>query len=131
MKKNKKIILMITSVIAIILEILPFGAVCNFVDERNTIRKTFSYFSLTPYGYSNFAPFITAILTCAIFVLSIIYIAKDRRNIGTAITVVSLITALISLAPLLYGFDYFSVVGGLISATILVIFIVSLYVRKQ
>lgn len=45
----------------IVLEILPFGAVCNFAKAPEAgggvYRKTFSYFDLTPFGYANFGRF--------------------------------------------------------------------------
>ena len=80
---KKRILYLIFPIIALILEILPFGAVCNFANpEGESIRKTYSYFDLTPYGYSNFAPFLTAIITCVILVLLIIYLfsSKDKMS---------------------------------------------------
>jgi transcriptional regulator with XRE-family HTH domain len=49
---------------ALILEALPYGAVMNFASgPEETIRVTTSYFNLLPFGYGNFFPFITAVLT--------------------------------------------------------------------
>ena len=129
--KKTKISMICFSVIAIILEIIPFGAVLNFVDDGITIRKTFSYFSLTPFGYANFAPFIVALLTCVLFVLSVIYVIKNKKSLRKAISVVSLVSVILSLAPLLYGVDYFTVVAGFISAVLLVNFTVSLFIRNS
>ena len=65
MKKRFQYLLL--PIITLILEILPYGAVCNFAPSpTERIRKTFSYFDLIPFGYANFAPFLTAIITCAI-----------------------------------------------------------------
>lgn len=74
---KKRLLYLLFPVIALILEILPFGAVCNFaVSPERTQRKTFSYFSLVPYGYANFTPFITAVITCAAST-SIFYVTKQ------------------------------------------------------
>lgn len=67
--KKRAYTLLILPVVAIVLEALPYGAVLNFADESQTYRETFSYFSLTPYGYANFGPLIAAVLTCVALLL--------------------------------------------------------------
>ena len=60
----KKISLVVFPALTIVLEALPMGAVCTFaISPTERVRETFSYFSLIPFGYANFAPLITAILT--------------------------------------------------------------------
>ncbi len=123
----KKTIPLFTLIVTLVFEILPYGAVCNFATPEKTIRKTFSYFDLLPYGYANVAPLITAILTCVLIVLCLISFFKTINKAATkAVTVLSLITAIISLAPLLYGIHYFSVVGAIISTLLFTTFIFSL-----
>lgn len=127
---KKKIILLCTALAALILEILPYGAVCNFANpEGEPFRVTYSYFDLTPYGYANFGPLITAILTCvllAIIILSII-IKKDWSK---PISVLSAIATATSLAPLLFGIENFSLVGAMISACIIAIFVLSKAIKS-
>ncbi len=106
---------------AIVLELMPFGAVLNFAnpDESGTIatvRKTFSYFDPTPFGYANFAPLITAVLSCVLLILAAVFLFTGKC--GKAITVTAAAACAVSLAPLLYGISFFSVVGGLISAAL-------------
>ena len=72
------------------------------------VRETFSYFSLTPFGYANFAPFITAMLTCVVLLLAL-------KKVCKALFIVSLVAAVISLLPLAFGFSYFSIVGVIIT----------------
>jgi len=68
----KKVCLAVLPVLTIVLELLPLGAVCIFATSpTERVKETFSYFSLTPFGYANFAPLITATLTVAIFLLSL------------------------------------------------------------
>ena len=105
----KKIRLLILPIITIVLEILPYGAVLVF--------ETFSYFSLTPFGYANFAPFITAMLTCVVLLLALISIKQKR--VCKALFIVSLVAAVISLLPLAFGFSYFSIVGVFITLMLL------------
>ena len=119
----KRIVLPILSVSAVILELLPYGAVLNFANpEGEPWRKTFSYFSLTPFGYANFGPFITALLTCVLLILSVIAIFKHSKGLNTAIMNISGIAALISLSPLLYGLSYIPAVGVAITVILLAIF---------
>lgn len=113
MKKKK--ILLCTILAALILEIMPYGAVCNFANPGGEPHRcTYSYFDLTPYGYANFAPLITAILTCILLLVVIIsFIFKKDLRKKTAI--LAGISSVISLCPMLYGLDYYSVVGAMIS----------------
>ncbi len=119
----KRIILPILLLIATILELLPYGAVLNFANpEGLSWRRTFSYFSLTPFGYANFGPLITALLTCVLLILATISIFKYSKGLNTAITNVSGIATLVSLSPLLYGINYISAVGVAITVVLLTVF---------
>lgn len=110
--KLKKTLLTIFPLVALVLEILPYGAVLNFANpEGEPWRKVYSYFDLTLYGYANFGPFITAILTGALLVLAVIYLFHARKGLITAVKSVSGIATAASLMPLMYGFDYITVIG--------------------
>lgn len=116
---KKKLIMLCTTLIALVLEILPYGAVCNFaLDEGKSLRQTFSYFDLTPFGYANFAPFVVALLTCALTVMIVVSIVS-KKPMRTPILTVSAIATVFSLAPLLYGISFFSIVGAFISIALL------------
>lgn len=130
MKKYKTTLL--ASVIAsIILEALPYGAVCNFATPEETIRQTFSYFSLTPYGYANFGPFITAVLTCILLLMSVLLFTKFSSKINKIATVISGISVVTSFMPLIFGLNYYSVVGGIISALMTIQFIITIIIKKR
>ena len=125
LKRKQPIIAFAILIVILVLELLPYGAVLHFGNpEGEPIRETFSYFDLTPYGYANFGPFITAILTCVLLVLSIINLLVETGKIKTIIKIVSLIAFVISLAPLLV--NCYSVLGGAISVLLLLVFIISL-----
>ena len=116
---KKRLLFLILPIITLILEILPYGAVCNFArPEGEPWRKTFSYFALTPFGYANFAPLFTAIITCLIFVLIVVYCIKG--NVRTAIKAKNIlfVAVVMSLGPLFFGIRYFSLVGGLITLSL-------------
>ena len=113
----KKIRLLILPIITIILQIFPCGAVLVFAPSpTERVGETFSYFNLTPFGYANFAPFITALLTCIILLLALISIKLEKMR--KAVFWLSLAAAIISLLPLVFGIDYYSVVGGIITITL-------------
>ena len=122
---KKRIPYLLLPLITLILEILPYGAVCNFATETRQIRELYSYFDLTPYGYANFAPFLTALLTCIILVLLAVWCFTGKRQIMTAAG------AVLSLCPLLLGIDCFSVVGALISLSLLAEFLLVYFKFKM
>ena len=123
----KKISLVVLPAITIALEILPLGAVCTFAPSpTERVRETFSYFSLIPFGYANFAPLITAILTVVILLLSLISLKKD--SVFNALFVLSIITAIISLMPLMYGLNNYSLVGAFITIALVT---ESIFVKAQ
>ena len=110
----KKFSLLISPLIVLILELLPFGAVLNFANpEGEPFRETFSYFSLTPFGYANFGPFITAILSCILLVSVIIYILKGKLK--KFVIILGILACAVSLSPLLFGLQYYSVIAGCIT----------------
>lgn len=118
--KNKRIFCLIFPIAAIILEALPYGAVLNFAEPTGErIRRTYSYFNLTPFAYANFAPFITALLTVSLLALSVWYCVKENKNLKIGMTVLSVVAFACSLLPLAYGISYFSVVGAFISVALL------------
>ena len=121
---KKRFLYLILPIITLILEILPYGAVCNFANPEGVPwRKTFSYFDLTPFGYANFTPFLTAILTCVILVMLLIYLFTDKQGIASATKVMVGIGMPLSLCPLLFGIHFFSVVGALITTSLVAQFV--------
>ena len=114
--KIKKSLFVVLPLATLILELLPNGVVLNFANpEGEPWRRTYSYFSLTPFGYANVGPFITAILTCILLVLVAVYLFKPRNGLNTAILNVSGFATAASLMPLMFGFDYITVIGVIIN----------------
>lgn len=115
---KKKIIMLCLALVTLVLEILPYGAVCNFANpDGEPWRRTYSYFDLTPFGYANFSPFIVAILTCVLIVMIVISLLT-KKQMRMPILVISAITTILSMAPLLFGISFFSIVGVLITITL-------------
>lgn len=110
--------------VALILEALPFGAVCVFADgPGQKVISTFSYFSLIPYGYANFSPLITAILTVLLGVLSILILLKrlSATKLQNGVFICTVITFVCSLgSPIDDGIEYMSVTGAGISMMLLI-----------
>ena len=112
---KKKIIVLCILLCTLVLEILPYGAVCNFWNpEGQPHRATYSYFSMIPYGYAHFSPLITAVLTCVLLLVVLIAIVF-KKELGKKTAILAGIASLISLCPMLYGLDDYSIVGALIS----------------
>ena len=65
------------------LESLPLGAVLSFSQGPNATglhQETYSYFSLIPFGYANFTPLITGILTILAALACLLSLACDLRS---------------------------------------------------
>ena len=133
---KKRLLYLVLPIITLILEILPFGAVCNFARpaDDGTIgrfRELYSYFDLVPFGYANFAPFITALITCIILIFLGVYCITGKRSLMTVTRIVLFINVIISLCPLLLGISFFSIVGALISLTLLAEFLLLFFNIKS
>ncbi len=117
---KKRFLYLLLPIFTLILEILPYGAVCIFATESNeTIRKTFSYFDLTPYGYANFAPFLTAITTCAILVLLVMNLFATSNRMIVIAKALLCVAVVLSVCPLLLGISFYSLVGALITLALI------------
>jgi len=123
--KKKKIIVLCLLAAAIVLELLPYGAVLIFGNPDGTSnRVTFSYFDLRPYGYANFAPLITAILTSALFIMFLVYMFSNNAELYKKIKGVSIVAVIVSFMPLFHGIKSYTVTGFLISIVLLMVIIV-------
>ena len=117
---KKRFLYLVLPIITLILEVLPYGAVCIFASSpTDRIRETFSYFDLTPFGYANFAPLFTAIITCLVFILLLVYCMKGNTRFAIKAKNILCVALVMSLGPLVFGIAYFSVVGGFITASLL------------
>lgn len=128
--KKYRITFVALTIAALILEALPYGAVCNFATPEKTITETFSYFSLTPLGYANSGPFLTAIMTCLLCIISIILLIKTGKKLLKAAQVISVISLVFSLFPLLFGLSYYNAVSFSVSLLMIVIIIVIIKIKK-
>lgn len=130
---KRKIAMTVLSVFTVILEILPYGAVCVFSDGVTEYRETYSYFDLRPFGYANFSPLITAVLSCVILVLCIILCFRKSKKLNKALATLSGLAAVISFVPFLMGlgFRFYGVCAAAITSLLAVIFILSLSVKKR
>lgn len=116
---KKRLLYILLPIVTLILEILPYGAVCNFANpEGEPFRKTFSYFDLTPFGYANFAPLITAVITCIVFLLIVIFCITGNPMWAHKARNILCIGAVFSLGPLVLGVRFFSIVGALITVSL-------------
>ena len=121
--RMKKVLPTIMCLATMILELLPYGAVCIFAtgpEAGDEIRNTFSYFSLIPYGYANFGPFLTAILTCVLLLLSLVYLFMKKDKVLNVMKSISIAAVITSLMPLMYGIRFYSIIGFLITLTLIV-----------
>lgn len=116
---KKRCLYLILPIVTLILEILPYGAVCVFASSpTERVKETFSYFDLTPFGYANFAPLITAIISCLIFVMLLVFCIKGNVRIAIKAKNILYVAVVMSLGPLVFGIAYFSLVAALITISL-------------
>ncbi len=110
--KTKKWFSVFFALATLILECLPWGAVLRFANpEGEPWRKTFSYFSPIPFGYANFSPLLTAVLTVFLVIFCLMNLRLAKKKIKKTALVLSVIATVLSLCPLLYGVSYLSPIG--------------------
>ena len=122
MKKRSKYLIL--PIVTLILEIIPYGAVCNFAlpatdGSIGRFRELYSYFDLTPFGYANFAPLITGIITCILLLLLTVYVITGKQRLAVTAKNILYVSIVFSLGPLVLGISFFSVVGALITASLI------------
>ena len=116
---RKRLLYLLLPVITLILEILPYGAVCNFANpEGVSWRRTFSYFYIKPFGYANIAPLLTAMVTCLILGFLAVYLFTNKHRMFMVVRSLLWIGVVLSLWPLLYGIRFFSLVGAMITVSL-------------
>ena len=133
---KKRLIYVIFPAIAVILELLPYGSVLNFGRQATDgsigyFRETYSYFDLMPFGYGHFGCLITAIMTCILLVLGVLYFFKGWKGLRNGLSILSLIAFIISLSPFVLGINFVSIVGILISLTLIAEYIFSKFILTE
>jgi hypothetical protein len=128
---KKKIILLCFIIAALVLEALPNGVVIYFANpEGDPYRETYSYFSLTPYGYANFFPLITAVMTCVLLLLLIISIIL-KKDLSKSAAIIAGTASALSLCPLpLFGTDEFTAIGAAISIYLIAVTAVGYFMKS-
>jgi len=134
---KKRFLYLLLPIITLILEILPYGAVCNFARPAadgsiGHFRELYSYFDLTPFGYANFAPLITAVISCVVLLIVIIFCFSGKQKPAIIARNILFICTLFSSGPLLFGINYFSIVGALITISLVAeLLLLHFAVKKQ
>ena len=128
-KRKRSFFLLAITILTLILELLPYGAVLEFAHMSPDLtlsyyEQHFSYFDPMVYGHGHFGPLLTVVLTCILAVFAVVAVFLEGRTIWIALRVVSVLTLLCSLTPMLTG--CYSPVGMAISAFLVVTCIISL-----
>lgn len=117
--------ILLSQVMALVFEMFPDALMLPFASGPNHwVTKTFSYFSLTPFGYAEFSPVLTGVLTIIIIALSAINLIQARKaalKLQNADFICAIIAFVFSILHLLkYGAAYMSFPSYAISALILI-----------
>ncbi len=137
MKKSKillKTISFISLLTILILEILPYGVALNFATPDERIRQTYSYFSLTPFVYANFFQLLKDLITVFIILLSLFDLFKKtaRPWLNKTILISTALALVLSVLPLLvFGSDYMTPVGFVITSLFFLFLILQVLINKK
>ncbi|MCM1165210.1 MAG: helix-turn-helix domain-containing protein [Lachnospiraceae bacterium] len=109
---------------ALILELLPNGVILRWATppgEPPQITRH-AYFDPLPYGMGTFPPFITALLTAAVTLFTVIVMIFGKRapKLRSALFVCITVTAAVSACIILYGLKYVTAAGVFITLTLVV-----------
>lgn len=127
--------ILLSQVMALVFEMFPDALMLPFASGPNQwVTKTFSYFSLTPFGYAEFSPILTGVLTIIIIVLSAINLIQARKalKLQNADFICAIIAFVFSILHLLkYGAAYMSFPSYAISALILISAVVQAVANRR
>lgn len=114
---------LVCCVAAVVIQILPLGAVLRFgiTAQDGTVSFSFenySYFDITPFGYAMFNYMICAVLTAIASLLSLLRtVTRSRRQ--TPVTVLSAIALAMSLIPYIFGaYNIFTIIVSVLLAAV-------------
>lgn len=114
---------LVCCVAAVVIQILPLGAVLRFgiTAQDGTVSFSFenySYFDITPFGYAMFNYMICAVFTAIASLLSLLRtVTKSRRQ--TPVTVLSAIALAMSLIPYIFGaYNIFTIIVSMLLAAV-------------
>lgn len=121
--KKLGVIRLFICIAAVVIQILPLGAVLRFgiTAQDGTVSFSFenySYFDITPFGYAMFNYMICAVFTAIASLLSIVRtVTKSRRQ--TPVTVLSAIALAMSLIPYIFGaYNIFTIIVSVLLAAV-------------
>lgn len=129
---KRKLLLLILPVITVILETLPVGVKMCFMapNPQECFIEYYSYFDTFPIGYAMICPFLTAVLSCVILFLIVVFCFWKKSGLVTVIKTLLYIASILSICPIIVGIKYFTIIGGLVTLS-LIIELILLYVIKE
>ena len=107
------------TLVLVVLEAMPTGAVMYFASESGRVRSTFSYFDPITYGYACFGPFLTACLTIMLAAVLLLLFFYKKRILYRSAAVLSVSAVCTSLLPILYGLEWMSGISWCISVILI------------
>lgn len=110
-----RILSRIAPLAALVLEIIPGGAVLIFGSPEGSLPPSYySCFSLTPFGYANFWPLLTALITCALILIGILSeLPHFRGAFRTPLFVLAFVGFVLSVMPIFFfGTRYYTAIAA-------------------
>ena len=127
--KKLGVIRLFICIAAIIMELLPLGAVLKYGLISNSGKvvftfESYSYFDITPFGYAMFNYMICAVMTTITAMLSLLWIFFGKKR-QTPVTVLSAIALTMSIVPyIVMTFNVFTIIISALLAAVLVISVI-------
>lgn len=132
----KRLRFLVLPLAALVLEAMPFSAVMLFAVQGDDgaieyIRRPTSYFSLPPFGYADFGPLLTALLSCLLLTLTVWLCVRPGTGIYKAVLTVNALAVITSLLPLFLGTAFYSFAGAVISVALTAQLLYLLYSKRK
>lgn len=109
---------------AIILEIQPNGVIMRWWAPPDVeLRPTYySYFDMLPFGYAVFSPFITAMLTVAVAIFTVVVMLLGKRftKPRNALFVCIIVTVAVSVCAFVFSFRNTTIISLLITLALVI-----------
>ena len=126
---------LVCCVAAVVIQILPLGAVLRFgiMAQDGTLSfrfEDYSYFDITPFGYAMFNYMICAVFTAIASLLSLLRtVTRSRRQ--TPVTVLSGIALAMSLIPYISGaYNIFTIIVSVLLAAVVALSVTMHFLRE-
>ena len=132
--QHKKLLALLFTILALILEFIPYGVRMNWMTaDPDEVRVTWhSYFSVLPFGYGDIFPLCTSALTILLLILTIACLRTDEGGcFPVVLSAAAGIASILALGMQVFLLGYISPLGLGITALLISAFFLNFKTNKE